>query len=79
MGFMNLGPTRKSMLPMDNMLPKVKHTANGLGLPSMSSVKRTIENMLRKSPDITHPANPIMRSCLEAQIIGIMFQFTSQH
>ena len=58
----NLGPTRKSILPIDSKLPRVKQTANGLGLPSMSSVSRIIENMLRNKPDSTHPANPMIRS-----------------
>ena len=46
------------------MLPRVKHTANGLGFPSMSSVRRIIENMFKKSPEITQPAKPMMRSCV---------------
>ncbi len=40
-----VGPTRKHMLPIDRRLPRVKHTANGAGLPSSSSVRRTTEKL----------------------------------
>ena len=58
----DLGPTRKSMLPMESMLPNVKQTAKGLGLPSISSVSLTIENRLRNRPEMTQPAKPMIRS-----------------
>ena len=50
------------MLPMESMLPNVKQTAKGLGLPSISSVSLTIENRLRNRPEMTQPAKPMIRS-----------------
>ena len=55
----NLVPRRKSILPIDSKLPKVKQTAKGLRLLSMNSVSRIIKNTLKNKPDSTHPASLI--------------------